>query len=58
MAPAHRMEVTVVAVTPDVKLLRPAVIMDLQVNTPGDIITHCVTSVRRAHRWVLGTFTL
>lgn len=34
LTPADRMDVTVVAVEPHVKLLGPSVIMHLQVNTP------------------------
>lgn len=41
LTPADRMEVAEVAVAPNIKLVRPAVIMDLQVNTPGYVTTHC-----------------
>lgn len=41
LTPADRMEVAEVTVAPNIKLVRPAVIMDLQVNTPGYVIAHC-----------------
>lgn len=54
--PADRMEVTEVTVTPDIKLLHPAIIMNLQVHTPGYIITHF--DITQVHRQVRSTFTL
>lgn len=59
LTPADRMEVTEVAVTPDVKLLRPAIIMHLQVHMPDYIITYCMTSHRytQVERQVASTFS-